>query len=350
MEKYFSCILCSNSCCSAYGVIYKSDPTSRVYIVSDGDGLERAVFFERLIKNFRGFGISVFNPFYDGSADGIYIKNTNTYILSDGGFNRISPVLPGVWEKYISIVSPKSYPMQLQREIIIHKSQEKSFYKNACEMLKTASSVKDKIHAEIADSLDEEKLIGFIRRFCLRTLKPDREKPNAKGTVRLLSSVTPLGLHTHYETIFDMCEEVTDIRDCTGFVGSVIMGIIRDYAVAEKIPFIMSPAYFSSAIPQFLIFPTLGTGVTVSDESHILPFEPRHTVNAYRFLYENEKAVQTDKIRALIDIEKRFIDRSVINVYEGRDERYKYNALLEGFSDIDEAKKSADDLTEKIMT
>lgn len=349
MEKYFSCTLCHSGFYSAYNVIYKNDPTSRVYIVSDGGDLERAVFFERLIKNFRGYGISIFNPFYDDAADGIYIKNANTYILSDGGSNRISPVLPGAWEKYISIVPPKNYPMQLQREIIIHKSREKSFYKNGCEMLKTASSVKDKIHAEIADSLDEEKLIGFIRRFCLRTLKMNHEQSKGNGTVRLLSSVTPLGLHTHYETVFDMCEEVTNIRDNTGFVGSVIMGIIRDYAVSEKVPFIMSPTYFSSAIPQFLIFPTLGTGITVSDESHILPFEPRRTVNAYRFLYENEESVQTDKIRALIDIEKRFIDRSVMNVYEGRDERYKYNALSEGFTDIDTAKKSADDLTEKIM-
>ena len=350
MEKYFSCMLSGSGCYSAYSVIYKSDPTSRVYIISDGDDLERAVFFKRLIKNFRGFGISVFNPFYDDAADGVYIKNTNTYVLSDGGFNRISPVLPGAWEKYISIASPKNYPIQLQREIILHKSREKNFYKIGCEMLKTASTVKDKIHAEIADNLDEEKLIGFIRRFCLRTLKSDREMGGGKGTVRLLSSVTPLGLHTHYETVFDMCEEVTDIRDSTGFVGAVIMGIIRDYAAAEKIPFIMSPAYFSSAIPQFLIFPTLGTGVTLSDESHILPFEPRRTVNAYRFLYENEKSVQTDKIRALIDIEKKFIDRSVMNVYEGRDKRYKYNALTEGFSSPDKAKKAADSLSERILT
>ncbi|MCH5190732.1 MAG: hypothetical protein J1F23_01065 [Oscillospiraceae bacterium] len=350
MEKYFSCMLSGNGCYSAYSVIYKNDPTSHVYIISDGDDLERAVFFKRLIKNFRGYGISVFNPFYDGAADGIYIKNTNTYVLSDGGSNRISPVLPGAWEKYISIVPSKNYPMQLQREIIMHKLREKSFYKKGCEMLKTASTIKDKIHAETADSLDEEKLIGFIRRFCLRTLKENHEQSKGNGTVRLLSSVTPLGLHTHYETVFDMCDEVTNIRDSTDFVGAVIMGIIRDYAAAEKIPFIMSPTYFSSAIPQFLIFPSLGTGVTVSDESHILPFEPRRTVNAYRFLYENEKTVQTDKIRALIDIEKRFIDRSVMSVYEGRDERYKYNSLLEGFSDPDTAKKSADDLTEKIMT
>lgn len=350
MEKYFSCMLCSSGCCSAYNVIYKNDPTSRVYIISDGDDLERAVFFERLIKNFRGFGISVFNPFYDGAADGIYIKNANAYILSDGGFNRISPVLPGVWEKYMSIALPKNYPLQLQREIITLKSREKGFYKSGCEMLRAASSVKDKIHTEIADNLDEEKLVNFIRRFCLRTLKAGGEKSNGKGEIRLLSSVTPLGLHTYYETVFNMCEDVTDIRDRTGFVGSVIMGIIRDYAVAEKIPYIMSPAYFSGAIPQFLIFPSLGSGVTVSDESHVLPFEPSRTVNACRFLYESEKSVQTDKVQALIDIEKRFIDRCVMNVYEGRDERYKYNVLTEDFSNPDKAENSADKLTEKIMT
>lgn len=346
MKKYFSSVICRNGYTSAYNTIYKKDPSAQVFIIYSGDDFERATFFNQLIKNFRGFNFSLFNPFYDESTDGIYIENLNTYIISDGGYSRFSPVLAGIWEKYCFAVADKNYPLDLRREILILKAKENNCYKKACEILKNASYVKEKIHIEFSPYLNDEKIINYVRRFYGRTLKNTSTK--GTGTIRLLSSATPLGIHTHYDTIFESCENIISIDDSFGFVGSIILGIIRDYALSEKIPFIMSPSYFANDIPQTLIFPNHSLALTVCDENHQLPFASQEKVTISRFL-TSESILSSKKLDALISIENRLLEECVLHIYEGRDYRFKYNDLCKGFSNIDEAIENANKLTEKLI-
>lgn len=347
MKKYFGSVLCSKGYLSAYNTIYKKDSTARVFLINGGDDFERAMFFDRLIKNLRGYNITLFNPFYDETADGIYIENLNTYILSDGGYNRISPLLSGGWEKSFSVVSDKNYPLDLRREVLILKAKENNHYKNACETLKNASRVREKIHGEVAESLNDDKLINYINRFCSRYLRNAKNKNDSR--IRLLSSFTPLGLHTHYNTLFEHTEKTVEFNDKSGFAGSVFLGVLKDWALREKVPVIISPAYFSNDIPNILIFPTIDLSVIVTDDSHKLPFTPAEKVTATRFLTD-ENVFELEKINALISVENKLFDNTVLSLYEGRDCRFKYNNLLKGYSNTDEAIENADKLTEKLLT
>ncbi len=346
MKKYFSSIICSKGYCCAYNTIYKKDASARVFLINDGDDFERAIFFERLTKNLRGYNITLFNPFYDETTDGIYIENSNTYILSDGGYNRISPVLPEIWEKYFSAAGEKNYPLDLRREILNLKAKENNHYKKACEILKNASRVREKIHSEVSMFLNDDKLINYINRFCSRYLRGAKGKGNSK--VRLLSSFTPLGLHTHYDTLFEHTEKTVEFNDKSGFVGSVFLGVLKDYALREKIPVIMSPAYFSGDIPQILIFPTIDLSVIVTDDIRKLPFEPAERVTATRFL-SDENVLSSEKMQALISVENKLFENAVLSVYEGRDCRFKYNDLVKGYSNADTAKENADMLIERLV-
>lgn len=345
MNRYFSCSLCGDGYTSAFCTIYKNDPSAGVYIITGGDDFERSEFFARLVKNLHGYSLTLFNPFYDEAVDGIYIENLNTYIISDNEFKNISPLLPEIWEKTFCVIDEKEYPTDLLQEIIFYKTREYNHYKQASKKLQKASFVKDRIHTEISKHLNEEKLINYIKRFCLRELNHQGEKGN--GTIRLLSSVTPLGYHTHYDTIFDLCEDIIDIRDDTGFVSSIIIGVIKDYAIKEKMPFIVSPTYFASDFSQFILFPSIRLGLCVSDRSHRLPFEPSETVNVSRFLKRD--VITGDKIQLLLSVEEKFLQNSILNVYDGRDERFRYNNLTTGYSNADKAKENADKLTEKII-
>ncbi len=346
MKKYFSSVICSNGYTSAYNTIYKKYTNSRVFIIYGGSDFERAIFFKQLNKNFKGYNLSVFNPFYDESPDGIYIENLDTYIISDSGFSRIFPILSGIWEKYYPITKDKDYPLDLRREILIYKSKENNCYKNACDLLKSASHIKEKLHAEFSPFLNDDKIINYVRRFCNRALKPTVAK--GYGTIRLLSTPTPLGIHTHYDTIFDSCENIIGIYDDSSFVGSIILGIIKDYAISEKIPFIMSPSYFANDIPQTLIFSNHNIAITVCDENHILPFEPQEKITISRFL-TSDSILSSKKVDALLSIENRLLDDCVLNIYEGRDYRFKYNNLCKGYENSDEVIARADKLTEKLL-
>ena len=346
MKKYFSSAIYSNGYLSAYNTIYKKDTNSRVFIIYGGSDFERAVFFQQLIKNFKGYNLSIFNPFYDESPDGFYIENLDTYIINDSGFSRISPVLAGIWEKYYPITSDKNYPLDLRREILILKAKENNCYKNACNLLKSASHIKEKLHTEFSPFLNDDKIINYVRRFCSRTLKNTSLK--GTGTIRLLSTPTPLGIHTHYDTIFESCENVIGIYDDSCFVGSIILGIIKDYAISEKIPFIMSPSYFANDIPQTLIFPNHSLTLTVCDKNHKLPFEPQEKITISRFL-TSDSILSSKKVDALLSIENRLLEDCVLHIYEGRDYRFKYNNLCKGYENSDEVIERADKLTEKLM-
>lgn len=345
MKKYFSSVICSKGYSSAYNTIYKKDPSSRVYIVF-GDDYEKSIFFSQMISYLSGYNITLFNPFYDESTDGIYIKNLNTYIISDGGYNKINTILPGIWEKHIDIGNNKNYPIDLLREILIYKSKENNHYLECCNTLKKASLIKERLHNELSPYLNEDKIVNFIYRFKCKELKSSNS--HSKGEIRLLSSPTPLGFHTHYDTIFSLCERVTNIVDDTGFVGSIISTVIKNSAIHEKIPIIASPSYFNNEFFQFLIFPHTKSGLCISDRSHILPFKVDETVNISRFL-TNPHILKSRNVEILLSVEEKLLDKAILSLYNGRDERYKYNNLTKGYSNTDVAIETAKMLSEKIL-
>ena len=346
MEKFFSSIICSSGYCSTYNTIYKKDPEARVYIVRDGDDIERAVFFNDLVKNLRGYNITLFNPFYDECVDGIYIKNLNTYILSDGGYNRISPILPEIWEKTVNIANDKVYPKDLLREVLVGKVKENNHYKNACKILNQASLVRERLHNSLSPYLDEDKITSFIHRTCLRNLKRSTEKVN--GKIRFVSSPTPLGIHTHYDTIFENSDNILNITDETGFAGAIILGVIKNYAIKEKMEIIASPSYFGKDFFQFLLFPTLKLSLCISDNSHHLPFNSQNEINVSRF-FTDKIILTSEKVKTLLSVEKSFLDKAVLSLYEGRDERFKYNDSVKGFTDKQRAKENADKILQVLL-
>jgi hypothetical protein len=97
-----------------------------------------------------------------------------------------------------------------------------------------------------------------------------------------------------------------------------------------------------------LIFPTIKTGICISDESHILPFEPYETVSASQFLTKPD-ALDSKNVHILLSVEEKFLEKAILSIYEGRDERYKYNNLTKGYSDPEEAILSAKKAAEKLL-
>ncbi len=346
MKKYFSSAVCANGILSAYNTIYKKDASSSVYIVNGGDDFERATFFSRLINNLSGYNITLFNPFYDESVDGIYIENINTYVFSIPEYGNFSPLIPGIFEKSVFTVQEKNIPKDLIAELIAEKSQEKNHYKNSCRELKKAAIVKERIHSELSQYLNEDKITSYIHRFCRREFK--NHVKNGIGEIRLLSSPTPLGIHTHYDTLFHACDRVINIVDDTGFASSVILGVIKNCALRQREGVIVSPMYFGTDFWEFLIFTDLKLGLCVSQADNPLPFKAEENVSVSRF-FRNDKILNSEKIKILLSVENKFLDKAVLSLYEGRDLRFKYNKLLSAYSDGDEAKMNADFFADRLL-
>ena len=72
-------------------------------------------------------------------------------------------------------------------------------------------------------------------------------------------------------------------------------------------------------------------------------------MNKYELMYilvnsarDEEKDAMIEKINALISIENKLFDNAVLSLFEGRDCRFKYNNLLKGYTNTDEAIENAD--------
>jgi hypothetical protein len=229
--------------------------------------------------------------------------------------------------------------------MLILKAYENNCYKKGCEILKNAASIKGKIHNEFSSFLNDDKIINFVHRFCGKNLKNLKSKGVCE--IKFLDSPTPLGIHTHYDTIFHNCENVVSICDDYGFVASILLGVIKDFALSEKIAFIMNPSYYGNDIVQTLIFPEISLAITINDEIHILPFEAQEKITASRFL-TSDSILNSSKIEALKSIENKLLEKCVANLYEGRDYRFKYNYLCKGYECEEEAIESADKLYIKL--
>lgn len=312
----------------------------------NGDDYERAVFFSHMESLLNGYKITAFNPFYDESTDGIYIENLNTYILSDGGYNKLYPILPHIWEKEIKCSIDKFYPVDILRQVLIHRAKESKCYGEACVSLKKASLIKERLHGELSPYLNEDRIVSFVHKFFSHNMKKSSE--NGKGEIRLLSSPTSLGFHTHYDTIYNICDKTINIIDEAGFIGSIILSVIKNYALKQKFNIIGSPAYFNNNFFQFLMFPTEKLCLCISDNVHSLPFTANETIHASRFLTKPD-ILMNRKTEILLTVEKNILEKAIVQIYEGRDERFKSNHLTSGFSESEEAKNNAKKLAEKIL-
>ncbi|MBQ8767577.1 MAG: hypothetical protein IJZ16_12345, partial [Clostridia bacterium] len=327
---------------TCFNKIYKDDPSSKVFIVN-GTDYEKSVFFAEIEKLFHGYNIAVFNPFYDECIDGIFIKNLNTYIISDGGYNKISPILSAQWENQITI-SQKNFDSKLIHQLIVGKQNENNLYRQACGNLKKAGFVKERIHKEISPHLNEDKILALIMKLC-RKFKGKND--NNKSEIKLLSSPTPLGFHTHYDTIFSLCDEFININDDTGFISSIVLGVVKNCAIKKGIQIVGCTQYFNNKIYQFLLFPKLKTGICTTDFCHILPFEASYNVNSTEFIKENKESDK--KVKTLLSVEEKFLKKAILSLYAGREERFKYNDLIKGYMEPDKAQECAKQLAERIL-
>ena len=96
--------------------------------------------------------------------------------------------------------------------------------------------------------------------------------------------------------------QYVNITDETGFAGAIILGVIKNYAMKEKMGIIASPSYFGKDFFQFLLFPSPKLAICISDNSHSLPFNSQNEINISRF-YTDKSVLTSKKVKTLISVE-----------------------------------------------
>lgn len=343
LEKYYSSVLTPNGLFCYYKSLCYMHPKSTIYIVSDGTDFERSVFFDELERKLRGYNITCFYPFHSDSINGIYIKKYDTFILSDGGYSKICPLSVGALEKTISISSKRTVTQEEKTEISDFFIKEKNYYKKGVRLMQCARCCKENRNILLSDYLSDDRMINAIDRL-LKKIPQNVKKGTPK--VKFLSAVSPLGIHTHWDTIFRNYETIIDLQDNMAFSAPIILGVIRDRLIHDKEEFIIIPDLFHKTIPQMILLPQTGVAIIRTDENHILPFSPTHRIITEKFA-SLPKDIKT-KCDLLKEAENNYIEKAVSCIYEGRDNRRSINKLLLPYCNIEKAKETAENIFNEI--
>lgn len=343
MEKYYSSVLTPSGLLCNCKILCEKHPESKFYIIPDSTDFERAVFFDELVKYFKGFNTVTYSPFYDESLNGIYIKNLDTYILADSPYSRICPVSPYICENEVHLSKNYKISQNEKKQITECYSNEKHYYKKAISLLSYAGICKENQNSLLSDYLIDDRMINALKRI-LKKIPLNIKK--GKPTVKFLSAVTPLGIHTLWDTVFENFETVIELEDEAAFSSAIIAGIIRDRLIAENEEFTLIPDLFHRTIPQMILLPQSSLALIRSDENHPLPFAPAYRINTEKFI-SLPKSIKS-KYNLLLKAENTYIEDAVSCIYDGRDARRKMNNLLLPYSDAQNAKQTAKELFDKI--
>lgn len=343
MEKYYSSVLTASGLLCNLKIFCEKYPESKFYIIPDGTDFERAVFFDELVKYFKGYNTVEYSPFYDETPNGIYVKNLDTYILADSPYSRVCPVSPGVCENEINLSKKPKVTQNERNQIAEYYSAEKKQYRKAVSLLNLANVCKENRNSLLSDYLADDRMINALKRI-LKKLPLNIKK--GKPSVKFLSAVTPLGIHTVWNTVFENFETVIELEDEYAFSSAIIAGIVRDRLLDENEEFILIPDLFHRTIPQMILLPQSSFALVRSDENHPLPFAPSYRINTEKFTLAPKEVKR--KCNLLREAENTYIENAVSCIYDGRDSRRKYSRMLLPYSDAENAKKTAEKIFNEI--
>lgn len=343
MEKYYSSALLSSGLFCYYKVLPILEKKSTVYIVNNGTDFEQSVFFDELKRQFNGYDTTQYIPFYSDNTNGLYIKKYDTYIITNSAYCKTSPIAIGNCEKEISITQNRFVTKSEKLELTKHFSAEKRDFKKAISFLGYARSCKENRNSLLSDYLSDDRMINTIARL----IKRIPINKSGRSSVQFLTSVTPLGIHTIWDTVFTNYENVIEIQDDMAFSSAIILGVIRDRLLSQNESFILVPELFHKTIPQMLLLPQSSTAIIRTDSNCILPFAPTRRINTEKFVLLPKKV--SEKCDLLYSAENSYIKKAVECIYEASDERRKMNKILFPYCDIESIKKIAEAVASEII-
>ena len=157
----------------------------------------------------------------------------------------------------------------------------------------------------------KEKADRFIYRFCKKNLqKTDNNKYYCK--YRFLSAVTPTGIVTHYDTLFNMCDNIITIKDNSNIISDYILQQINKYAEQNKINRILC---MCSMDPKnkidHIIFPDLRLGLFTSNIFHPMIKNTDRIIRSERFIDDSIYCEYKNKIKFLNSAKSELIGESI---------------------------------------
>ena len=286
--RYFYGSNTSQGFISCFDNLYEKTPEMKMYILKGGPGTGKSSLMKKVAD--------IADKFYEDlilapcssdpdSLDAVIIRSKKICIADGTSPHVLEPKFPGVVEEIINLGECwDGEKLKANGNEIIKLTRQNSAYHRKCmQFLAAAASVKkDNLHLA-KKYLDIKK----IRRFSTRFASKHFDSPSGKigkENKRFLSAVTPKGLVFFDETIDELCDHITVIKDDIGASAAAVLQELRCYALGCGHDIVTSYCPVFPEILEHIIIPELRLAVITSNSFHNVKFEHQKTVNSRRFI------------------------------------------------------------------
>lgn len=256
------------------------------YIIKGGPGTGKSTLMKRVADRFLSMGLSAhLCPCASdtGSLDAVIFPDVKIMLLDGTAPHTVEPKYIGACEEIINLCDCwDSEKLQNRREEIINYSNlNATFHRRAAAYISAAGYVIADSANTASDFVNREKAALFGTKLAKKHIK----KTNCAGKERLryLSAVTPHGHVFYRNTLSKLCDEIIPVADEYGAAAPLILGAVRDFALAAGHEIITCACPLSPVFkPEHIIIPALSLGFTTANRYHSTESETR-AIHARRF-------------------------------------------------------------------
>lgn len=261
-EKFF---LGANSCegfVSHFGDCYDPADGWRVYIIKGGPGTGKSSFMKYIAAQAREIGFTVTLCMCSSdpnSLDGIIVRENKTVFLDGTAPHTVEPKFAGACEEIINLGEfwDGEYLKSRADEIMAVSRKNSEFHRAAAMYLSAAGDLMLESLARAKKHTEVGRAVSFAKGLCRRKI-PRKADCDGKEWVRFISGITPLGVVTYADTALSVCSDRVIVSDKHGSVSSVIMGVVREWALAAGYEIItLKNPFLPSRLCDHIIIPEL---------------------------------------------------------------------------------------------
>ncbi len=243
----------------------------RLYIIKGGPGTGKSTLMKKIARECdrRGYFCErIFCSSDPKSLDAVIIPSLKISVADGTAPHVLEPEYPGVSEKLVDLGQFRNdRRLYENRDIIIEKAKENSFYHKKCTgFLYAARSCDNDTACVVLPALKMGTLHKFSEKLAEMKLG-GTESPAGSIGKRFMRAVTAEGERCFSDTYRELCEASVTLYDSFSQASSVLLKIVQLKAAEKGIGGYVcpSPMYPDSRIEQ-LIFPSRSLGLTLKEK------------------------------------------------------------------------------------
>ncbi len=285
---------------SLFSELYDANDGWNAYIIKGGPGTGKSGLMKNLAAAADQAGLSAERVICSSdpdSIDAVIIPQLRVSIADGTAPHVIEPQYPGAVEQLVNLGEYwNTAAMRENAEKIIELTKmNKLLHRRCTGFIAAAGSLLADSRRLACSCVIKEKAERYALRFVSREL--GTLNGTGKEYKRFLSAVTPKGYYTNTQTVPELSDRIFMLCDEFGGVSSVLMPLIKKYALANghKVISCLNP-FDPNGAPEQLIFPEKRVAVLTSNRLHPFKEISARNIHSKRFTDTEELAKKKHRL------------------------------------------------------